>query len=210
MRASAVFAAAALLAAALPANLRAASAVLEFDSKFPPPALCLQQFIGLHDSVGRMGGDGGAGPMDASSSAWALRARSLKAGASPADWSRLEGAWDRYVSARASAARALDRTCLGEQLATSFGFDLVYVIAAPFEIIGAVSPDENGKTTPSVALLPVAGAVGLASDSVFTAALPFATLSAKLRARRADRAFKRFTDLVVELEKAGPPGRKGG
>ncbi|MFI5346205.1 MAG: hypothetical protein ACHQ51_07515 [Elusimicrobiota bacterium] len=207
MKSAAVLAVLALSAAALPPRLHAAEAFLEFDSKFPPPAFCLQQTLGFRDQVGRMSGGAGAAAVsnDAATTGWAERGRSLKATVSASDWRRLENAWDRYASAPAGAARAIARACTGEQLATAFGTDTGYVVLAPLEILGAFFPDEKGEASPSAALLPVGGAIGLATDSIYLAAWPAVTLTAKVRAYRAARAFKRYTDLVVELE-----GSKGG
>jgi hypothetical protein len=214
-----------LLTAAFPPGLRAADAILEIDSKFPPPALCLQQLLGLHDHVGRMGASEGGRPgpptLDAidgrrsaaeeagddSATAWALRARRLKPVASPAEWSRLESAWGRYAALRAKAGTAMERVCTGEQIAQSAGTDMGYVILGPFEALGAFFPDVNGNATPSVLFLPVVGAVGLVTAPVFAAALPVAKARQKLRMRRAAAAFERFKALVAGLERSGGASR---
>lgn len=191
-----------LLAAISPSRLLARDAVLEVDGKLPPPALCLQQLMGLRDRAGRMNAIGGIALETRDETEWASRARRLGNGASSSDWRRLENAWARYVALRDRAAAAMDRVCTGEQIAQSAGTDIGYAVLAPVEILGAFFPDANGNASPSEAFLPVVGAIGLATDPVFAAALPVAKARKKFRERRAAAAFGRFKALVAEGERS--------
>jgi len=218
MKASFSCAVVVLLSAALPAHSR----------KFPPPGDCSQQLLGWpdksaelleYDEAGRI-----PGALDASegrgepgskvdpSTAVRLRARNLKGSVSPSDWKRLASAWDRYIAARVDTARIVNRLCSGGLLARSLAFDVAYVVLAPFEIIGAFSPDENGDAQYGLLLLPVGGAIGLASDAALTVASPVAFPAMKLKAGRRSRrqaaALKEFGDLVVELEGANLSGKE--
>lgn len=118
-------------------------------------------------------------------------------------------AWGRYITARVDTARIQNRLCTGGELASSFAFDIGYVVMAPFEIAGGISEgsEGDGKAMFAYMILPVAGAAGLAADAILIATLPVTLPIMKFKARRHARrsalAFKEFTDLVVELEGPG-------
>lgn len=209
MRPLRVLAAAAFAFTACMPGGATASDVFFDDHKLGPPAGCLQHAMGLTSSKEAgppptlAGAESAlqAGGFDREAAALAGRALALKARVGTDEWARLDAEWSSYASALSTHESARRRSCVGGYLAERSVADLLYVVLAPVWMFSH-GPDENIR--PARLLIPVAGAVGLATDPLFLVVSPLAKWRLAGRARKAEAARDAFSQAVDGLEKPAP------